>query len=112
MQNFSGIDSIEVFIEGKSLEKCNEASKAIENIAKDFKVGEVYDCTVTKVVKFGVFVEIVPGREGFCHISNLDSKRIDNIDSFVKIKDKLLLKVIEIDNQGKVILSRKDALGI
>ena len=105
-------DDGKVFIEGKSSEKCNEASKTIENIAKDFKVGEVYDCTVTKVVKFGVFVEIVPGREGFCHISNLDSKRIDNIDSFVKIKDKLLLKVIEVDNQGKIILSRKDALGM
>ena len=101
-----------VFIEGNSLEKSKKALKSVKDIVREFKVGEVYNCTVVKVVKFGVFVEIVPGREGFCHVSNLDSKRIDDIDSFVKVKDTLLLKIIEIDKQGKILLSRRDALGM
>ena len=99
-----------VFIEGKSLKKCKEAMLAIKNIVKDFKVGEVYKSKVIKVVKFGVFVELTPGREGFCHISQLDTKRVENIDDFVKVGDTMRVKVMEIDNQGKVNVSRKDTM--
>lgn len=101
----------EVFIEGASLVKCNKALEVIKAIVKDFKIGEVCRGVVTKVVKFGAFIELAPGKEGFCHISNLDSKRIENIDSFVKAGDSTLVKIIEIDKQGKITLSKKDALG-
>jgi len=97
-----------VFIEGKSSKKCKEALSAIENIVKDFKVGEIYKGKVTKVVKFGAFLELTPGKEGFCHISQLDAKRVENIDDFVKVGDTMKVKVVEIDNQGKVNVSRKE----
>lgn len=103
-------DDGKVFVEGVNIGKCREALDAVKNIAREFKVGEVYSGKVTKVVKYGAFLEIFPGKEGFCHISQLDNKRIENIDDFVKPGDSLLVKVVEIDTQGKISLSRKETL--
>ena len=61
------------------------------------------------MVKFGAFLELTPGREGFCHISQLDTKRVENIDDFVKIGDTMKVKVMEVDSQGKVNVSKKEA---
>ncbi len=105
-------DDGKVFINGSDIEKCKEALEIIKSIAREVKVGEIYSGKVTKVVKYGAFVEIFPGKEGFCHISQLDNKRIENIDDFVKSGDPILVKIVEIDAQGKINLSRKDAMPV
>jgi polyribonucleotide nucleotidyltransferase len=61
-------------------------------------------------MQFGAFVEIAPGKEGLCHISKLDTKRVEKVEDVVKPGDEIVVKVVEIDSQGRINLSRKDAL--
>ena len=86
------------------------AIKMIEDLTKDVKVGEVYLGKVTKITNFGAFVEILPNKEGLVHISKLDVSRVNKVEDVVSIGDEILVKVVEIDNQGRVNLSRKDVL--
>lgn len=76
------------------------------------QVGEVYLGRVSRIVDFGVFIELRPGVDGLCHISQLDDKRIENIEEVVKIGDEVIVKIIDIDKQGRVKLSRRDAFGL
>ena len=82
------------------------AKKIIEDIVHELEVGEIFEGTVTKVVDFGAFVEILWGREGLLHISNIDHKRIANVDDVLKEGDKVKVKVMNLD-RGKIGLSRK-----
>lgn len=84
-----------------------EAKRRIESIVKDIEVGEVYTGKVMRIMKFGAFVELLPGKEGMCHISQLDTKRVEKVEDFVKVGDQITVKVTEIDKQGRVNLSRK-----
>ena len=85
-----------------------EAAKAkIEALTEEVRVGKVYDGRVTSVKDFGAFIEILPGRDGLCHISELDDKFVDRVDSVCKVGDKLQVKVIAIDDQDRIKLSRK-----
>ena len=84
-----------------------KAKSIIENIIKDVEVGEVYEGTVTKIMKFGAFVDVLNGKEGLLHISQIDNKRINEVEDVLKTGDKVTVKVIGIDNDGKIDLSRK-----
>jgi polyribonucleotide nucleotidyltransferase len=85
-----------------------EAARAkVEALTEEVRVGKVYDGRVTSVKDFGAFIEILPGREGLCHISELDDKYVDRVDSVCKVGDHLQVKVIAIDDQDRVKLSRK-----
>ncbi len=76
------------------------------------QVGEIYLGRVSRIVDFGVFIELRPGVDGLCHISQLDDKRIENIEELVKIGDEVIVKIIDIDKQGRIKLSRRDAFGL
>lgn len=82
----------------------------IKTIVEDPEVGAIYKGRVTRLMTFGAFVEIAPGKEGLVHISKLDSKRVERVEDVVAVGDELLVKVTEIDQQGRINLSRKDAL--
>ncbi|MDR3237452.1 MAG: polyribonucleotide nucleotidyltransferase [Spirochaetia bacterium] len=90
-----------------SIEK---AEKIILGIVEDVKVGTVYDAVVKKIMEFGAFVEFLPGKEGLVHISNLDHTRVKSVRDVVKEGDSIRVKVIKVDKQGRIDLSRKDAL--
>ena len=99
-----------VFVSSPNHEGVNEAIKIIEGLTKDVKVGEVYLGTVVKIAAFGAFVEVLPNKEGLVHISKLDKNRVNKVEDVVSVGDEILVKVTEIDSQGRINLSRKDAL--
>ncbi|MBU3180959.1 polyribonucleotide nucleotidyltransferase [Clostridium psychrophilum] len=88
----------------------NKAVKIIEELTKSVKVGEIYLGKVTKIAAFGAFVAILPNKEGLVHISKLDFVRVNKVEDIVSVGDEILVKVMEIDNQGRVNLSRRDAI--
>ena len=99
-----------VFVSSPNHEGVTEALKIIEALTKEFKAGEVYLGKVTKITTFGAFVEILPSKEGLVHISKLAKERVNKVEDVVSIGDEILVKVTEVDNQGRINLSRKDAL--
>ena len=99
-----------VFISSSDHDGVNEAKKIIEGLTKEVVVGEVYLGKVTKTTTLGAFVEILPNKEGLVHISKLAKERVEKVEDVVSIGDEILVKVTEIDNQGRINLSRKDAI--
>jgi len=83
------------------------AKEWIEGIVKEVKVGEVYEGKVVRLMDFGAFVEILPGKDGLVHISELAHRRVPTVESVVKVGDKLKVKVIEVDSSGRINLSKK-----
>ena len=100
----------DVFVSGVQKDNVNRAVSMIETIARDPEVGAFYKGRVTKLMNFGAFVEIAPGKEGLVHISKLDTKRVERVEDVVNVDDEILVKVTDIDSQGRINLSRKDAL--
>ena len=88
-----------------------KALRAIKSIVTDPEVGEIYLGKVKKTVDFGAFVEIKPGVEGLCHISQLEDARVEKVEDVVKEGDEIMVKLLEIDRYGRLKLSRKDAMG-
>lgn len=82
----------------------------IEDLVRTVEVGQVYEGRVTRLMNFGAFVEILPGKEGLVHISQLSYQRVDRVEDVVKVGDPLKVKVVEIDHMGRVNLSHKDTL--
>ena len=99
-----------VFVSSADHDGVNEAIRIIEGLTKEVQAGEVYLGKVTKIAAFGAFIEILPNKEGLCHISKLDKKRVEKVEDVVSVGDEILVKVTEIDSQGRINLSRKDAL--
>ena len=99
-----------VFVSSADHDGVNEAIRIIEGLTKEVQAGEVYLGKVTKIAAFGAFIEILPNKEGLCHISKLDKKRVEKVEDVVSVGDEILVKVTEIDAQGRINLSRKDAL--
>ena len=97
-------------VEWSCLEDAKRALMVVETIAKDPEIGAIYKGKVTRLMTFGAFVEIAPGKEGLVHISRLDVKRVDKVEDVVAVGDEVLVKVTEIDEQGRLNLSRRDAL--
>ncbi len=103
-------DDGRVFISGLDLENCRRALTIVESIVKDPQIGDIYTGRVSRIMDFGAFVEFAPGKEGLCHISQLDTKRTEKVSDAVKIGDEIIVKITEIDDKGRVNLSRKAAL--
>ena len=101
-------DDGRVFISTPDAEAAAKARKIIEGIAKDIEVGEVYTGKVVRIMNFGAFVELLPGKDGMIHISKLDNKRVEKVEDVVNIGDEIEVKVNEIDAQGRVNLIRND----
>jgi len=99
-----------VFIASSNQEMNEKARSIIEGIVREVVVGETYLGTVKRVEKFGAFVEILPGKEGLVHISQLSTERVAKVEDVVAIGDSITVKVTEIDQQGRVNLSRKATL--
>ena len=99
-----------VFISAINQEDGERALHTIKTIVEDPEIGAIYKGRVTRLMTFGAFVEIAPGKEGLVHISKLDTKRVEKVEDVVAVGDELLVKVTEIDQQGRINLSRKDAL--
>ncbi len=103
-------DDGRIFISGPDSSAVELAKQMIDYLTADVEVGKIYNGKVTNVVPFGAFVEILPGKEGLVHISQLEERRVNKVEDVVKEGDSILVKVIEIDNQGRINLSRKMAL--
>jgi polyribonucleotide nucleotidyltransferase len=86
------------------------AKRKVEALTEEVKVGKVYDGKVTSIKDFGAFIEILPGRDGLCHISELDDKYVGKVEDVVKMGDPIQVKVIAIDEHDRVKLSRKALL--
>ena len=99
-----------VFVCSQDIENAKRAIFMIETIANDPEVGAIYKGVVTRIMDFGAFVEIAPGKEGLVHISHLDVKRVDKVTDVVNVGDEVIVKVREIDEQGRINLSRREAL--
>ncbi len=98
------------FVNGQNLENCKRAIDIINTIAHDPEPGTYFAGKVTRIMDFGAFVEIAPGKEGLVHVSRLDVKRTENVRDVVNEGDIIKVKVLEIDDKGRLNLSRRDAL--
>ncbi len=103
-------DDGRVFICGDDHEMVQKALSIIEMIGKDIEVGTVYNGTVVRITNFGAFVELAPGKDGLVHISKLAKERVNKVEDVVQVGDKISVKVMEIDSQGRINLSRKALL--
>ena len=99
-----------VFITGIDVEKCRRAMDIVDTIVNDPEPGSYYNGRVTRLMDFGAFVEIAPGKEGLVHISRLDIRRTEKVTDVVNVGDVVKVKVLEIDDKGRLNLSRRDAL--
>lgn len=103
-------DDGKVFIAATDVEAGQKAVKIIENLVREVEVGGIYNGKVTRLMNFGAFVEILPGKEGLVHISQLARERVEKVEDVVSVGDEITVKVTEIDRQGRVNLSRKELL--
>ncbi len=103
-------DDGSVFISAVDRENAERALMIVETIAKDPEIGAIYKGKVTRLMNFGAFVEIAPGKEGLVHISKLDVKHVDRVEDCVNVGDEVIVKITEIDDQGRINLSRRAAL--
>jgi len=103
-------DDGKVIIAADNIEYGKKAMGMIEKIIEEIEVGKIYIGKVTRIMAFGAFVDVLNGKEGLVHISNIAKERINKVEDVLSIGDEILVKVTEIDNQGRVNLSRKDAL--
>jgi len=103
-------DDGKVFIASSDTQSAQRALMMIEGIAKDVEPGQIYLGKVMRITSFGAFVEFLPGKEGLVHISKLDKKRVEKVEDVVNVGDEILVKVIDVDKQGRINLSRKDAM--
>ena len=97
-------DEGQVFIATPDSEMAEKAKKIILGIVEELEVGKIYSGKVIKIMQFGAFVEIAPGKEGMIHISKLSSKRVEKVEDVVKVGDEVEVEVIKIDNKGRVDL--------
>ncbi|MFZ2324819.1 MAG: polyribonucleotide nucleotidyltransferase [Ignavibacteriaceae bacterium] len=114
MQRLFGVDiNIEddgtIHIASPNKENAQQAKEYIKKLTATPEAGEIYDGVVTKVVEFGAFVEILPGKEGLLHISQIDNKRVNKVSDYLKVGDKITVKLLKVEN-GKYSLSRKELL--
>ena len=99
-----------VFIASEDIEACRTARKTIENIVFEPEVGQLYYGKVVRIIPIGAFVELAPGKDGMIHIKDLEFKRTEKVEDVLNIGDMTWVKVMEIDDRGRVNLSRKDAI--
>jgi polyribonucleotide nucleotidyltransferase len=98
-----------VFISGTDVEGVQLARHYVESLTAEIEVGKIYTGKVVKIMAFGAFVEVLPGKDGLVHVSQLSDKHVKNVEDVVKEGDEVTVKVMEIDKQGRVNLSMKAA---
>ncbi|MBE7017793.1 MAG: polyribonucleotide nucleotidyltransferase [Ruminococcaceae bacterium] len=103
-------DDGNIFIASEDIEACRAARTTIENIVFEPEVGKLYYGKVVRIIPIGAFVELVPGKDGMVHIKDLEFKRTEKVEDVLNIGDMTWVKVTEIDERGRVNLSRKDAI--
>jgi len=103
-------DDGSVTVSSKDDEQARRAYDYIRRLTEDVEVGKVYEGQVKRIMDFGAFIEVLPGKEGLCHISQLDHVRVGKVSDVVKVGDILQVKVTEIDNMGRINLSRKEVI--
>lgn len=103
-------DDGSVLIAAENVESAYKAKKIIEGIVKEIEVGEIMLGKVVRIATFGAFVELTDNKDGLLHISQIDNKRVAKVEDVLNVGDEVLVKVIEIDQQGKIKLSRKAAM--
>jgi len=103
-------DDGKILIAANNKDDGERAVDLINNVVKEVEVGEIYVGRVARIVSFGAFVEILNGKEGLLHISNIAHERVEKVEDVLSVGDEILVKVIEIDNQGRINLSRKAVL--
>lgn len=103
-------DDGNIFITANNKDQGEKAIKLINEIVKEVEVGEIYVGKIVRITSFGAFVEVLPGKDGLVHISQLAKERIGKVEDLFKVGDEILVKVIEIDKQGRINLSRKAVL--
>jgi len=112
----SGVEKIDteddgrIFVADRDMAKVNRAVEIIKAIVFPPEIGKLYTGKVTRLLNFGAFVEIAPEKEGLMHISQLAENRVAKVEDVVKVGDEVTVKVVEIDDQGRINLSRKQAL--
>lgn len=99
-----------VYIAAVNSESADKAIATIKGITAEPEVGKIYTGKVTRIMNFGAFVEFMPGREGLVHISQLAKERVEKVEDVVSVGDEIVVKLVEIDNKGRMNLSRKAAL--
>jgi len=104
-------DSGKVNIASSDDEAAQKAIAMVKELTQEAEVGKIYLGKVRKIMDFGAFVEIFPGTDGLIHISQLAEERVKDVKDILKEGDEVLVKVLEVDKQGKIRLSRKEALG-
>lgn len=96
-----------VTLSSPNLDRLEKAKKIIEDLTAEVEIGKIYEGKITSVVPFGIFVEILPGKEGLCHISEFDTQRTKDLNDVVKVGDNVRVKVMDINERGQLVLSRK-----
>jgi polyribonucleotide nucleotidyltransferase len=99
-----------VMVASVDSDAAQKAIEIIKGLTAEVEVGKIYPGKVKRLMNFGAFVEVMPGKEGLVHVSELSDKYVSKVEDVVKIGDEFMVKVIEIDSQGRVNLSRKQAL--
>lgn len=99
-----------VFVMHSEMEWIDKAIQIIEDLTREPEIGKIYNVKVVKIVDFGAFVELWPGCEGLVHISELDLKRVAKVEDVVHVGDEIVIKLLKIDDKGKLVLSRKAVL--
>ena len=97
-----------VTIYSNNMESAEIAKEQIELLTKEVEVGETYEGTVTRIMTFGAFIEVLPGKEGLLHISKMAKGRVEKVEDAMNIGDKVMVKVDEIDSQNRINLIRTD----
>jgi polyribonucleotide nucleotidyltransferase len=103
-------DDGSIFITSVDEASANKAQQWIDNLTHEVKMGETFNAKVTRIMNFGAFAEILPGQEGLIHISEFSDKRVEKVEDVVKMGDIIPVKVKNIDDQGRINLSAKDAV--
>lgn len=103
-------DDGQIFIAAPDMESARAGQEAIELLIRDVEVGETYEGEVKRIMNFGAFIEVLPGKEGLLHISKMAKRRVEKVEDEMNIGDKVKVNVTEIDNQGRINLSRKELL--
>ena len=99
-----------IYIASPDINACRQAKAIIDNIVFVPEVGKMYYGKVVRIIPIGAFIEMVPGKDGMCHIKDLENKRTEKVEDVLNIGDMTWVKVVEVDERGRINLSRKEAL--
>jgi len=99
-----------IYISSQDMDACLAAKSAIDDIVFEPEIGKLYYGKVVRILPIGAFVELAPGKDGMIHISKLENRRVEKVEDVLNVGDMTWVKVIEIDDRGRVNLSRRDAI--